>query len=181
MTHSAVGTQLAGFRTKPVHFLSGFGESLLLSDSDLDLAEEYLVHVYNGVCSKTNATTCNQLRFEAHIKSTVVALDQLPPTSSVIREHLKRAFFVIRNDVNSLHSARTALDPINYGWSIQDNYLLPNKSLHPLPERVIVLCRCNGKCTNTRCSCFKESQLCVIYCHKNMIMNQSNCINRYKC
>lgn len=174
---SAVGTKLAGLRSEPVYYLSSFGESPLLSESDLDLAEEYLVRVYNGTRSKTNATTFNELRYESQVRSTVVALDKLPPTSSVIRQHLKRAFFVIRQDITLLKLTRTLLDPIDYRWNIVDNYLLPDKGLNPFSDELAVLCGCSGKCVNPRCSCFKEGRLCVVYCHKKSVATQSNCIN----
>ena len=165
---STIGTKLAALRSKPLTYLSNFGESPVYSDVDFAMAEEYLVHVWNGVRSKTIATTFNQLRLQTHFKSTVVAVNQLPPTSSVIQEHLKRSFFVVRNAVTILTPANNPLEPLNYGWIIKSNYLLPVKKLKPLPNDIIVLCGCNGKCTSNRCSCFLEGQKCVIYCHKSI-------------
>jgi hypothetical protein len=32
-------------------------------------------------------------------------------------------------------------------------------------DRVIISCKCKGKCGNNRCRCFKEGKKCSVYCH----------------
>ena len=108
---SVVGTKLVGLRSKPVHFLSRFGGSPSLSESDLDLAEEYLVRVYNGTRSKTNAATFNQLCYGSQVSSTVAALDKLLPTSSAVCQHFKRLFFVTHQDITLLKLTIVPFDP----------------------------------------------------------------------
>ena len=49
---SKVGTKHAALVSKPVSLLSNFGESSVLSDADLYMAEQYLVQVWYGARSK---------------------------------------------------------------------------------------------------------------------------------
>ena len=72
-----------------------------------------------GRCeNQTTATTYGQLRLEIHIQS-VVVIKELPPTSSAILGHLKRAFCVIRNALTLIADA-SQLDHTHYGWINQD-------------------------------------------------------------
>jgi len=35
-------------------------------------------------------------------------------------------------------------------------------------NRVIISCKCKGKCGNNRCCCFKEGKKCLVYCHDSL-------------
>ena len=48
-------------------------------------------------------------------KGKAIGLDQLPPTSSVIRGHIQRAYFDIRNYITPLEDP-PQLDPLDFGW-----------------------------------------------------------------
>ena len=52
---SKVETKHAALVSKPVPFLSSFGESPVLSEADLYLAEQYLIQVWSGARSKPTA------------------------------------------------------------------------------------------------------------------------------
>ena len=164
---SKVGTKHAALVCRPERFLSSFGESPVLSEADLHQAEQYLVHVWAGARSKPTATTFDQLRLDIH-RHAVVGLEELPPTSSVIWGHLRRAFYVIRNVLTLLTDA-SQLDPFDYGWINQDGMLLPLESLKPIPAKMLSLCGCGGKCNSKRCSCKAADVMCVTYCHKKVV------------
>ena len=78
-------------------------------------------------------------------KDKAIGLDQLPPTSSVIRGHIQRAYFDIRNDITLLEDP-PQLDPLDFGWKDVDGVLLPEKNLKPIPDTLRKLCGCAGKC-----------------------------------
>lgn len=164
---SKIGTKHAALTCRPTRFLSFFGETPVLSEADLYQAEQYLVNVWAGARSKPTATTFDQLRLEVH-RHSLVGIEELPPTSSVIRGHLKRAFYVIRNALTLIADA-SQLDPTHYGWINQDGTLLPLKCLKPIPARIRTLCNCSGKCNSKRCSCKAADVMCVIYCHKKVV------------
>ena len=139
------------------------------------LAEKYLVHVWAGVRSNTTADTFDQLRLENFIKG--VAIDNLPPTSSVIWGHIHRGAYQIRKSCNILEKeARERLDdPLENGWVELFGMLVPAKCMKALPDKVLKLCKCDGKCKTNRCSCKSAGVKCTIYCHGKGI--QSSCMN----
>ena len=90
---SKIGSKLTSLQSDPVKYLSNFAESDILSEQDIVHAEEYLVRVWASVKSKTTACTFDQLRLEIYTRSaTTKGIDALPPTSSVIRGHIHRAY-----------------------------------------------------------------------------------------
>ena len=58
---SAIGTKLAAIRMSPLTYLSGFGESEVMTEMDVSLAEQYLVLVWNGARGTTSANTFDEL------------------------------------------------------------------------------------------------------------------------
>jgi len=138
--------------------------------------EEYLVHVWTGAGRKTSSHTFNQVRLENHFKgATPKPLAQLAPTSSVIRTHIQRAFFILRNVLNLLNDRGAVLDPVNRGWFCDGGTILPVKGLKPLPADMLIVCKCGGKCDTKRCSCAKADLMCVVFCHKSQL---SDCQNK---
>ena len=171
---SKVGTKHAALHYISAVNLSTFGETSVLSEHDINVAEEYLVKCYNGVKSICSVKTFDELRLLT--KSTkIIGLDQLPPTSAVIRKHIRRAYFDIRHDLTLLEEP-PQLDPLDFGWRECDSVFLPDKNLNPIPDEKLKLCGCAGKCENAKCNCKKSSQICVIYCHKKV--PNSPCLNR---
>ena len=170
---SKVGTKHAAIHYNPAVALSTFGENPVLTEFDINCAEEYLVKCYNGVKSVTPVRTFDELRLHSKNKK-VIALDDLPPTSSVIRGHIRRAFFDIRNDLTLLEDP-SRLDPLDYSWKNVDGVIVPDKNLKHIPERLLKLCGCEGKCDSKKCICNKSGIHCVIYCHKKIV--NSPCIN----
>ena len=174
---SAIGTKLAGLKLNPVHYLYNFGETDTLGENDTTLAEEYLVKVWHGLRGKTAVRTFDELRLETHLKSSIVPLDKLPPTSSAIRENLKRCFYVIRESVTLISDTTIIRNPLTNGWFVKNGKMLPRKNLKHFPEDITVLCGCKGKCKK-RCKFYLSGQLCVLYCHTTVSDNApSKCTN----
>ena len=171
---SKLGTKHAAVHFNPAVALSQFGESPFLPEHDINCAEEYLVKCYNGIKSVTNCKTFDALRLKCVESAKVVGLEQLPPTSSVVRGHIRRAFYDIRNDVTLLDDPPN-IDPIDYSWKDLDGVMVPDKHLKPIPENMLKLCGCEGKCDTKRCNCKKADIQCVVYCHKKV--TKSPCVN----
>ena len=169
---SKVGTKYASLHYNPGVALSTFRETTVLAEHDINAAEEFLVKCYSGVKSVCTAKKFDELRIMVK-KGKAIGLDQLPPTSSVIRGHIQRAYFDIRNDITLLEDP-PQLDPLDFGWKDVDGVLLPEKNLKPIPDTLRKLCGCAGKCDKHSCICKKLNQICVIYCHKK-IFNFSLC------
>ena len=62
-------------------------------------------------------------------KFTVVSLDKLPPTSSVMRQHLIKGFNLVRRALTLLEPNRDPLNAINNGWFVENDVLYPSWSL----------------------------------------------------
>ena len=164
---SKIGTKHAALVTDPVKYLSGFAEGEEICHAEMWLAEEYLVKVWAGARTKVISRSFDLLRLAEYTNSKEAKpLESLPPTSSSVNLHLKRAHHVIRN-VASLLSEYTARDPKLSGWYLENGVLLPDMNLKPLPNDIKVHCKCQGKCSNKRCPCQKEGQACTLFCHAN--------------
>ena len=164
---SKIGTKHAALVSDPVKHLSVFGEADEICHAEMWLAEEYLVKVWAGARCKVTSKTFDSLRLTEYTSSKEAkSLDSLPPTSSSVYSHIKRGHHIIRNVANLL-SDYIETDPTLKGWYCENDILLPDMNLKPLPHNITVQCNCDGKCFNKRCACNKEGQLCTIFCHKN--------------
>ena len=115
---SKIGTKNAAMASDPVQYLTNFGETDVLSEQDIAQAEKYLVRVWAGTRSNTTADTFDQLRLENYTGGSV-GIYCLPPTSSVIKGHIHRAFLLIHRACHILENGAdydAGLDPIEHGW-----------------------------------------------------------------
>ena len=85
---SKVGTQHAALLGKPLQFLSVFEEGGDMSDTCFKLTEDYVILVWAGCRTKPESNTFDVLWYELR-RASSLPLDRLPPTSSVIKMHLK--------------------------------------------------------------------------------------------
>ena len=172
---SQFGTKLSALKANPLQYLQNFAETDNIGDHDFALAEEYLVKVWNGVRGNTSSRTFDQLRLERDTQKSITPLEKFPPTSSAVREHLRRGFFLVRKALMLLTSNESGLSPVHYGWYIDNDKLLPSKGMKKFNDELLVVCDCKGKCTR-RCKCFRAGQKCVIFCH-NGATSESKCVN----
>ena len=171
---SRIGTKHAAFTCEPQKYLKNFAKTNELSEESSKMVEEYLVRVWTVAGRKTSCQTFDQARLEAHINSvTPKTLAQLPPTSSVIRNHIQRAFFVIRNVLCVLIDGAPVLSATDYDWFSDGGTIMPANGLKPIPEDMLTVCKCGGKCDTNRCLCAKGELRCVVYCHTSI----SDCHN----
>ena len=70
-------------------------------------------------------------------------------TLSVIRNHIRCAFIIIRNVLTTLIEGAPILSAMVYGWFSEDVIWLPVKGLKPIPEDMRMLCKCGSKCNTT--------------------------------
>ncbi|KAH3719892.1 hypothetical protein DPMN_062776 [Dreissena polymorpha] len=142
---SKVGTKNAAVTTDPIQFLMNFGETDTLSEEDETLAEKYQVRLWTGARSTTTVETFDHPRLE-HYTSASAGLDCLPPTSSVIKGHIRRGAFLIHRACKQLINSdgpETQLAPVTLGrWEKHLCMLLPTKCLKPLPRSLLILRKC---------------------------------------
>ena len=106
----------------------------------------------------------DQLRNYIYHHSKGVSLDQLPPTSHVIGQHIRRAYYATYQMVTSLHRhSPTVLNPTVFCFKKIDEILLPIKGLRPVPEEYTTLRKCR-KCSKNSCTCLKAGLPCISFC-----------------
>ena len=151
---SKIGTKNAAITANPVHYLARFGETDCLSDEDEHFAEEYLVHVCAGARTKTKARTFDQLREERYSRG-LAGIDSLPPTSSVVQGHIRRAAFLVHKACTLLlaysQQREDYLKPLKHGWAQHFGVLIPSTFMRSLPTALLTLCKCNEKCDTLHC------------------------------
>ena len=156
---SKIGTKHGALAADPLSFLTDFGETDNLSDTDAQNLEKYLVKVWS---TKAQVDTFDELRYEDYHKNLNKSLATLPPTSSVIEGHIQRTFLAVREAVTLLDQ-RVSLEPTDYGWEESDGVLVPSKHLKPLPDVLLTVCGCKH-CKTKRCKCRKANLNCCVFC-----------------
>ena len=164
---SKVGSKHVAVSCNPELFLSNFAETEVLTEAETVLAEHYSVKVWAGVRSTSTATTFDQLRLEQYVNG--ASLETLPPTSSVVRGHIHRSAYLIRDTLSLLKPDYHRPDPLENGWISQFGRLLPAKHLKPLPERILKICGCQKTREKKICQCKMFGNKCTIYCHGKVI------------
>ena len=154
---SKVGTKSAALKANPEMYLLQFGEGDR-SRASYNNAEKYLIKVIqpNSKCS-----SFDELRYNLYLNKKK-SISELPPTSRLIESHLDRCYMVIYNNINLLKEC-PLLNPLLYGWAIQENELLPVKLMLPLPSCLTDNCGCKKGCRG-RCKCRKNDTSCTEFC-----------------
>ena len=116
-------------------------------------------------CSTFHGTKVNDARrylFTTRGK----AIENIPPTSAALKEHVKRAVLQARRWYNCLDSLRDEQDPVNWGWIKEDNKFIPVwSSLPELSNVTKVLIRCgHTNCELGRCKCRMNGLSCTELC-----------------
>ena len=163
-TTSKVGTKLSALKSatnKNIPTLVTFGQASF--DEDMKaMAEKFLV----GCVSKDeNIDDFDNLQNKTYYKkSTEINIEQLPPTSSSIAFHIKRAYLQIYIWLHAPFMNKLEIDPLQYSYEIDeddDDEIVPTIVDHVLPEDFPMACKC-GKCARELkccqyCSCQPES------------------------
>ena len=159
-TTSKMGTKTAALKCDPLIHLAEFGKSEKANPLILASAEEYLVRVLK------RATTCKtftELRKEIHHHSKKSIMQQLPPTTIALQQHLLWAHLATFQMVHLLDYSEALPNPTEFGYIDEDGLLLPSKKLNDVPVAYTVTCA-SGKCARITCSCREEGVRCCRFC-----------------
>ena len=131
-TSSKVGTKSSAFKSatnKSIPALVSFGQASFDEDMKV-MAENFLV----GCVSKDeNIDDFDNLRNKTYYKkSTEINIEKLPPTSSSIALHIKRAYLQIYIWLHAPFMNNLEIDPLQYGYEIDeddDDEIVPTLSI----------------------------------------------------
>ena len=159
---SKVGTKYAALNANPSEYLNCFDSGPNCTEHfTASCCEVYLVQV---LTRNTTCTTMGQLRNYIYHHSKGVSLDQLPPTSHAIEQHIRRAYYATYQMMTSLHPQNTTvLNPVVFGFKKTDDILLPTNSLRPIPEEYTILSNCK-KYSKYSCACRNAGHPCIRFC-----------------
>ena len=110
---------------------------------------------------KSICVTFNELRFDIY-RPQKTPYFKLPPSSHSLQQHLQHCFFIIRMAMNLLGN-QFEIDPLEFGWTEVDGYIVPNKQLLPLSNFYLVHCGYMKKSKGC-CSCTKQDVACTEFC-----------------
>ena len=164
-TTSNVGTKKAALEAAE----SGISERLLrfakepLSIDVITNAEQFLI----CCCSpKSKAKIFDRLRFEEYHKQAFkFDLEKIPPTSSSIINHIKRAYYQCFHWLKAPVCANIDIEPLEYGYILNDDgLLLPDIQTDPLPDDFPMPCSCQKCAGENVCPCRVKKIPCCDYC-----------------
>ena len=92
--------------------------------------------------------------------SSFVTPERLPPTESAIKLRCRGAYY----QVMVWAGKDEGMDPMNWGWILQDNRLVPLMStMNAAPDNLlkIIHCNCSTACKTLRCSCRRYRLPCT--------------------
>ena len=118
-----LGKKHTALLVKPELYLRDFGLSKDNVDSLIDIAEAYLTQVLK---KGTTLKTMDHLRSFKYHHAKQTSLEDLSPTSYSIRLHIKRAYLATY-EVVSLFKSQESLDPRNFGFEFDAEFLVPSK------------------------------------------------------
>lgn len=88
---------------------------------------------------------------------------QLPPTESVLTNHIKsaklQAFVWLQADLPEMYTPNYT----QHGWKFVNNTLIPDYNVSKISTN-LTSCKCRGDCCNLRCSCKNKGQRCSDIC-----------------
>jgi len=112
-------------------------------------------------------------------------LNTLPPTTYAFVEHVHRAHFQAAIWRAALQPDPPDLNPIHYGWSLDEASqilgaipLPPDVSPAPLDVLQLIKCGCasGNPCSTVRCGCYAAHLSCSMFCSCNH--GEHHCCNK---
>ena len=174
---SKIGTKKAALKADPKSHLQGFGATAPLT-SLVKHAEEYLVKVVN---SGRKSKNFQDFRIDQFRFSKIAWHQNLPPTSQGLEPHIYRAFYNAYITMHVLDKqlkiTSEDLDPVDYGFKLDNGQLLPSTSWKTLELPWYMVCNC-GKCARVTCPCRSAMVKCSVFCK---CQKADSCKNPYNC
>ena len=154
--------------------LSGFGQESLTEEM-ITKAEKFLLKCI----SSHDVKSFDELRFVVfHEKHLVFDIERFPPTTDSIRQHIIRAYFQCFKWFNSLSFDDVVIDPLDYGYYLDEDEMVPILSTKPsLPKDFPHPCTCKKCAKGTVCKCRVLNIAC---CQNCKCQANSDCRNPVK-
>ena len=125
-------------------------------------AEEFLIQV---IKKDSHCKTFDQLRLSIYKQQQSKTLQELPPSSDSVKDHILRAYFICYQQIHCFDQNSEQLDPLYFGFIKEDGLLIPKKILVTFPsnEDLVPSCSCTN-CVKKTCTCRVAGVLCCSFC-----------------
>ena len=87
-------------------------------------------------------------------------INELPPTSEVIKSHILRAYIATKKMFQELDTVIDNPDPTLFQYVLDNELQHPEFRHNPLPEKYTVRCGCE----TASCSCKRNGVICTKFC-----------------
>ena len=128
-----------------------------------EAGERALVVIYGGkITDNLNSLRYKKFCEKTASKSSHILSQSLPPTTASARYHSLRVYLQVQQ-----WRGVTILKPVEWGWRLTDDHLVPNMTdLPPAPDRILhaIHCGCSTDCSSGRCTCRKNNLECSTAC-----------------
>lgn len=138
-----------------------FNSTAATKENIANVGQKSMKAIYSG--KQLTETTLSDLRystFKKCSKQKTFNLATLPPTESATNLHSYRVYYQVQMWLGN------TLNPLDWGWKIHDNTLVPVYVESPLvPDDILknISCKCTGECKKS-CGCVKHGLRCSDFC-----------------
>ena len=114
---------------------------------------------------------------KSSLQNHLLCLNVFPPTESSTKFHCLRVYF----QTKTWMGMDSDVDPLNWGWRLEDNQLIPIMSdMNAAPDTPVkmVHCNCTTGCNTPRCSCKRYGLPCTSACGSCQLASCDNSHNQ---
>ena len=134
----------------------------MITDDDMSIIMQFVRRAYK--CH--GSSDMNAARFDVITHNRVKTFREVPPSTSAILIHSQRAAYISGHLWGQALTECPTLPPFcDWGWSVDQNFLLPkwtNKTDSKAYDRLMRTCRCTKGCLTASCKCTDTA--CLSYC-----------------
>ena len=163
-TTSKIGAKKAALETAE----SNFGELLLCFAKEsitLDMINQDERFLVQCCAPKSACKMFDELRYQIYHKQAFkFDLEKIPATSSSIVNHIKRAYYQCYLWINLPVFESPELDPLEYGYVMDDDFMVPDLKVEAIPDDFPMPCSCIKCARDNVCPCRVKNILCCNYC-----------------
>ena len=137
-------------------------ELIEANEKDKEAIERFVCVMYDRGTKFASVNECRRYLFTRMSR----AIENCPPTSNVLEQHLKRAQLQASIWINALAKEDPIVDPSQWGWQRNDNFFEPLWSTLPKVADVcteLKRCQCKKRC-GVACTCHKNGLACTDRC-----------------
>ena len=149
-----------------VHVFDKLGNDWVVDNELVESLKNFVVEIYKKSDENLDTVRCHLFCDKAG----KIDPESLPPFSSTLGLHIKRANYQAGIWKNALVAKPIIPNPYDHGWILEDNELAVQwLGSKPAPDEVLSLisCVCKRTCKEKTCCCLQPKLKCTTLCTAN--------------